>query len=52
MKKLYHGSGDKFTKFNKEINWLSSSYDYAKYYALSLRDNGFIYTCNANTSNL
>ena len=35
---LYHGSGDKFSNFNKEINWLTTSYDYAKYYALSLRD--------------
>ena len=52
MSKLYHGSGDKFTKFDKEINWLTPSYDYAKYYALSLRDNGFIYTCESSLDNL
>ena len=52
MNKLYHGSGDRFTKFDKEINWLTNNYDYAKYYALSLRDNGFIYTCEASLNNL
>ena len=49
---LYHGSGDKFSNFNKEINWLTTSYDYAKYYALSLRDEGYIYKCNVSLTNL
>ena len=49
---LYHGSGDKFTNFNKEINWLTSDYNYAKYYALSLRDDGYIYECSTSLNNL
>lgn len=49
---LYHGSGEKFSSFNKEINWLTNDYDYAKYYALSLRDEGYIYKCNTSLNNL
>lgn len=48
----YHGSTQKFDRFNKQINWLTTDYDYAKYYALSTNDEGYIYFCDCSAKNL
>ena len=49
---LYHGTGDRFDRFGNKVNWLASDESYARYYALSLRDEGLIYECSYVLGNL
>lgn len=46
----YHGSLDKFDKFNHDTQWFSTDYDYAKYYVIST--GGYVYSCELFYHNL
>lgn len=50
---VYHGSIDKgLKKLDRPTNWVTSDFDYAKYYATSLKDEGSVYTLDIELSNL
>ena len=49
----YHGSSQKdLTKLTSPINWITTDKQYAEYYALSLNDVAYVYTCEANLDNV